>query len=588
MAQMSNRGARLFCSLIIVIGLVAVGIGIWTLAKSIRTEYWPVTDGIVQSADMKASSGNHSRTTYSVKVTYSYQVVGADYTGDKVAIGQMSASSEYARGILNRYPVGKKVSVHYAPGDPSDAVLETGIHGGTWICLGVGTAFTLFGIMFLQISRAAARAQMPGAAESSAVKVWPDGRVTMDKPPVLMGVIFLLAGLGLGLIPPESGKPFWLMYAVGSVFFCGGVMLLLYRLDNKVYSKVATFVFLVPFLAIFNWISFGAGERNGTVNTPFSVTHGVDVRTPFAILTILLDVVIVAGLIHWLLKSPAGVTGSPGTAGQSMTQNKLKLMLMAGLVLLLALVAIFFAFPKKTLPTRPAAETPFVSTPIDDAFWLNLARCRPEKYRAQLKAAPPVLVVRESHYAFNSINRMHYGWMDNRLVNLHITFSELVADAYGKDYTHTEFPEAWNQGQWTNCYDVIVTVTNQPKKTLQSAEKKFLRQQYGLAWHLETRDTNVLVLRAIDPQLLQSKATRDFARSKSIPEFARELENYFGRPVIDETGATNCYDKTIGDVPSRWINGRSIDLDFNNQFLATVGLELVATNRPQEWLLMDR
>ena len=98
----------------------------------------------------------------------------------------------------------------------------------------------------------------------------------------------------------------------------------------------------------------------------------------------------------------------------------------------------------------------------------------------------------------------------------------------------------------------------------------------------------MLVLRAKDPQLLQSKATQDLARSKSIPEFTSELENYFSQPVIDETGATNRYDKTIGNVPSRWVNGRSTDLDFNNQFLATFGLELVATNRPQEWLVMDR
>jgi hypothetical protein len=38
----------------------------------------------------------------------------------------------------------------------------------------------------------------------------------------------------------------------------------------------------------------------------------------------------------------------------------------------------------------------------------------------------------------------------------------------------------------------------------------------------------------------------------------------------------------------RWVNGRSTDLDFNNQFLATIGRELIATNRPQEWLVMDR
>lgn len=89
-------------------------------------------------------------------------------------------------------------------------------------------------------------------------------------------------------------------------------------------------------------------------------------------------------------------------------------------------------------------------------------------------------------------------------------------------------------------------------------------------------------------KLLQSQATRDFAHSKSIPEFTGELENYFSEPVLDETGATNRYAQTIGEVPSRWVNGRSTDLDFNNQFLATVGLELVATHRPQVWLIMDR
>ena len=589
MAQMSSRGAQLFCSLFIVIGLVTAGTGIWIFANSLRAEHWPVTDGIVQIAEMMSHDANDGGTTYSAKVTYGYQVAGTLYTGDKVTIGQMSAESGYAQGILNRYPVGKKVSVHYSPGDPADAVLETGIHGGTWICLGVGTAFTLFGIMFLQIQRAAARAQIPGAPPSS-IRVQPDGSVMMDKPPVLMGVIFLLAGIGVGFVPPDSGRPNWLMYAAGAVFFCGGVMLLLYRLENKVYGKLASFVFLIPFLAIFHWVSFGAGERNGTFSTPFSISQLVNVRTPFAIFTLLIDLAMVAGLIHWLLTGPAARTSPIRISGQPMTKKQLKSMLMVGLVLLLALVTIFFSFNKKNPSMKLSAEAPFVSTPIDDAFWLKLDRRHSDKYRKQLKAAPPVLVVRESHYAFNPANGMgtHYGWIDGRMANLHITFSELVADAYGQDYTHTEFPEAWTHGHWTNCYDVIVTVTNQPQAALQSAAKQFLRQQYELSWHLETRNTDVLVLRAKDPQLLQSKATRDFGRSKSIPEFTSELENYFSQPVIDETGATNRYDKTIGDVPSRWVTARSTDLDFNNQFLATVGLELVASSRPQEWLLMDR
>ena len=367
MAQMSNRGAQLFCSLFIVIGLVAVGVGVWLLTKSLRSEQWPVTDGIIQSAAVKSHQGNKGGTTYSAEVTYTFQVAGTNYTGDKVAIGQMSASSEYAWGIVNRYPVGKKISVHYSPGDPADAVLETGIHGGMWICLGVGTAFTLFGIMFLQIQRAAVRAQLPGAPQSSSVTVQPDGSVTMDKPPVLMGVIFLLVGIGLCFMHPDSDKPGWLMYAVGGMFAFGGLLLLLYRLENKVYSKIATLVVLALFLVIFHWVSFGAGERNGTVSGPFSVFHLVNVRTPFAIFTILMDVLLAAGFIHRLLTA------------RFVAENKLKVPLVAGLIFLLALGGIYFVYPKKTPSLPPSTEALFVSTPIDDAFWLKLDRRRSDK-----------------------------------------------------------------------------------------------------------------------------------------------------------------------------------------------------------------
>jgi len=300
MAQISNRGTQLFCWLFIVIGLASAGAGVWMLAKSLRSEHWPSTSGIVRSAEMKSHSGNHGSRTWSAEVTYTYQVAGTDYTGDKVSIGAMSSSSESARGILNRYPAGKNVSVHYSPGDPSEAVLETGIHGGTWICLGVGTAFTLFCILFLQVQRAAARAQLPGAPPSS-VTVQADGSVTMDKPPVLMGVIFLLAGLGICCVPPDSGTPHWIMFAAGGMFASAGMLLLLYR-KNKVYSKIWALLMLAAFLAVFHWVSFGGGERNGTVSTPFSVAPGVSVRTPFALFTLLLDLLLVAGLVHWLIK----------------------------------------------------------------------------------------------------------------------------------------------------------------------------------------------------------------------------------------------------------------------------------------------
>ncbi len=261
---------------------------------------------------------------------------------------------------------------------------------------------------------------------------------------------------------------------------------------------------------------------------------------------------------------------------------------LAVFILLLLIAAIILILKTQK---RPPEEAPtIVSQPVDDAFWLNLDRRRVDKYRQQLNAAPPVLLVRESHYSFNPTNGMgaHYGWMDGKMANLHVSFSELVAYAYGSQYARTEFPKQWTQGRLTNRFDVISTVTNQPQAALQAEARKFLRQQFGLAWHWETRNTDVLLLRAKDLQLLESKTDVEFAQSRSIPELARELENYFSQPVIDETGATNRYDNVIGLVPARWVNGRTTDLGTNNAFLARHGLELVRANRPQEWLVMDR
>ena len=124
----------------------------------------------------------------------------------------------------------------------------------------------------------------------------------MDKPPVLMGVIFLLAGIGLSFITPDNGTPRWIMWAVGAAFGFSGLLMLLIRLENKVYSKIATWLAAMMFLAVFHWVSFGAGERIGTVSGTFTTTHVADVRWPFAIFTILVDVIIVAGLIHALIK----------------------------------------------------------------------------------------------------------------------------------------------------------------------------------------------------------------------------------------------------------------------------------------------
>jgi serine/threonine protein kinase len=238
---------------------------------------------------------------------------------------------------------------------------------------------------------------------------------------------------------------------------------------------------------------------------------------------------------------------------------------------------------------------------INDAFWLNLDRRNVQRYRQQLEKAPRLAVVRETHYDLNKLASTgigtHYDWLDNRLANLCVTFSELVSYGYSREavcdwslLTRTEMPEEWHQGRLTNKFDVIATLRAHPRERLQAEIKKVLREQFGLAWHRERRDTDALVIRVQAPAVLQSKTSRVFADSASVPEMASAWENFFVKPVLDETASTNRYVKRLESIPASYSyagGSRTKDLDANNAFLAQYGLELDPTNCPMEWLVMD-
>jgi Protein of unknown function (DUF3592) len=292
MPKQPSRGVvTVFLGLFIVIGAVAFAVGVWNLVRSIRCESWPTAEGTVDRAEMTYHSSKHGG-TYSADISYHYQAAGAYYSGKRLAFGSMSSSSSYARGILARYPVGAKVQVHYSPDDPELAVLETGIHGGTWICLGVGTVFMLAGIMFLQIVRKALSESQYTYAPAN----------TVQNPPALMGVIFVVMGSLVFFMTPSAGASRWVVYDAGGMFVLAGLCLLASRLQNKLPAKMFGAAAGLAFLAVFHWVAFGPGERTGTVSTPFFVTHGVNVKTVFAIATVLMDIIIMAVLARRLLK----------------------------------------------------------------------------------------------------------------------------------------------------------------------------------------------------------------------------------------------------------------------------------------------
>ena len=168
MAQSMPLGLKAFLLFFLLLGVVAAGFGFWNLYHSLQCKQWPTVEGVVVSSELESHSGDADHgDTYSPQVTYQYTIAGRHFENDRLAFGAASSSSAgWAQKILERYPVGQKVMVHYAPDDPEQSVLETGIHAGTWVCFAVGAIFILVVAVFFQIVRAAAKSNAAGGTRS--------------------------------------------------------------------------------------------------------------------------------------------------------------------------------------------------------------------------------------------------------------------------------------------------------------------------------------------------------------------------------------------------------------------------------------
>lgn len=273
-------GLKVFLWFFIGIGFVAISVGANLAFQSFRCKSWPTSQGIIRSAKMGRHRSNKGGTTYSADVSYDYSVGGSRYTGTKVAFGTMSASASYAQNILNHYPVGGKVPVYYSPGDPQTAVLERGIHGGTWVCFGVGSAFALFGIAFLQFLK-----RVP-AADQPAPRPVDDGK-RIHTPQILAGAIVILFGISPMLIARTSASGPIILYVVGAIFCLAGLHIMTYRPGDNSLARFFSIAISLLMMGVFHWLTFGG---MGEVDTFFAIILGV------------VDVIILAVAIGWLFK----------------------------------------------------------------------------------------------------------------------------------------------------------------------------------------------------------------------------------------------------------------------------------------------
>jgi len=114
-----------------------------SVLKSQKSTNWPVVEGTITNNEYV----EHKRQTGSVKITYSYNFKGKEYSNDRLSFSETSHVLSVVQRIRDKYPIGSKVKVFYNPGNPEESALEPGASGSSYafvVLIGVGALIAFF------------------------------------------------------------------------------------------------------------------------------------------------------------------------------------------------------------------------------------------------------------------------------------------------------------------------------------------------------------------------------------------------------------------------------------------------------------
>ena len=131
-------------SLFTLAGLLATVWGYIIIARARRTQQWPSVEGVIEES--KLSSQKHDLLPH---IVFSYGVAEHTYHHTMEFAGDITPTQEFAASYVEKYPVGRKVQVHYHPENPQRATLEPGLGKGDWLVFAIGLGTLIFGVLFL-------------------------------------------------------------------------------------------------------------------------------------------------------------------------------------------------------------------------------------------------------------------------------------------------------------------------------------------------------------------------------------------------------------------------------------------------------
>jgi Protein of unknown function (DUF3738) len=228
------------------------------------------------------------------------------------------------------------------------------------------------------------------------------------------------------------------------------------------------------------------------------------------------------------------------------------------IVVLVLGAAVYFA--NKPPPPQP-----------NDPFWVNL------DYR-DLLTGPTQLIARPTQYP--ELPEISTSWFGDRFAIRNGTLWEVLPYIYGLPFSRFIIPPPLRNLAFTRI-DVLVTVPDRPREKLQAE----LQKQFGIRVRSVTLQTNVFLLVVETPGIAVSSTNGSDAYP--IRNYVWGMEGIIGGPVIDQTGLDGVYRFSPFPPKSPRLDLQAARQAYKQALLDQLGLELIPTNMPVEFLILE-
>jgi hypothetical protein len=168
-AKRGGAGLALFGGFFAVVGFAAlIPIFILPVFHSIQALRWREVPCTILQSQVVSHHSDKGGPTYSIKISFKYDVGNAHYVGSRYNFSLGSSSGfDYRQAIVRRLHRGVRTVCYVDPADPADAVIDRGLSRDLWFGL-LPLLFAIIGVAIIVFAVRNAHPQPTNAAQRAA------------------------------------------------------------------------------------------------------------------------------------------------------------------------------------------------------------------------------------------------------------------------------------------------------------------------------------------------------------------------------------------------------------------------------------